>query len=71
MDMSGFVGSLMSLTCFKVMYIKTQPKDQLGNNGKSPYCTNGNQSKKFLNCSTGTTVLIDLGEGRQYYYKIR
>jgi cystathionine beta-synthase len=30
MDMSGFVGSWMSLTCFKVMYmIKTQPKDQL------------------------------------------
>jgi cystathionine beta-synthase len=33
----GFVGSWMSLTCFKVMYmIKTQPKDQLRKSWEVP-----------------------------------
>jgi cystathionine beta-synthase len=69
MDMSGFVGSWMSLTCFKVMYmIKTQPKDQLRKSWEVLIVQMGTsieEVSKLFN-RDNAAVLIDLGEGRYH-----
>jgi cystathionine beta-synthase len=72
MDMSGFVGSWMSLTCFKVMYmIKTQPKDQLRKSWEVlSYCKMGTSIEEVSKFNRDNAVLIDLGEGRHHIITI-
>jgi cystathionine beta-synthase len=73
MDMS-FVGSLMSLTCFKVMYmIKLSRKKRPRKSWEVPPIvqmgTSIEEVSKLFN-RDNAAVLIDLGEGRYHIIKI-